>query len=539
MAMLKKKGTSTKPSRSKKNPHEDENEPHPASATGGMTTTTTTTSIKTTAVLTQHNTSSSLAVSSAGAVGGNAVGVLLGESTGNTPLARHKSFETNGKTPTLHRTTAAGSSSSSKSSHQGGLSSIHLMAMWENFQLEAEAQKRALKKKERSRLDTFKRHIASTITQLDPRLRVLPLERAIDEFDNDLEKALRAIVLEELNAQQQPLLQSTSATEMGGATTEKAGRKRCANLPQSKFASGTASRTNSLTVPYRKRVVGASPTRPTTTIIGAEGGPDPTSPTDPQGSIKKARETAASSATLGLGVPSSSRRVNAPSSGVRSVSGKRSISAHGSPSTAAPRQTRATARSTRPETTWRVRPSTASSSALVHNPTLSQTPHGLSLKGKGTQARAPRRGESILMRSINDSPLLGELVADESEVDDENEDGQGEEEQEVDTEWSMIFPSSLSIAKGKATSKGKTHVKDPKSKSKPCSSSVVAPSQRTFQVELPRNAPMYTADEARKVREQVEREVRERMVDELRKKLDETVLERGERERLLGVLKQL
>ncbi|SGY83774.1 BQ5605_C009g05654 [Microbotryum silenes-dioicae] len=506
MAMLKKKGSTSKSSRSKKALIEDENQAHP----GSMTMTTT--SIKATVVLTQHNTSSSSSALNSSTGGGAGV-TALRDSTGNTPLGRHKSLGSNGKTPTTIQRTAT----TAQQGGGGGLSSIHLMAMWENFQLEAEAQKRALKKKERSRLDTFKRHIASTITQLDPRLRALPLERAIDEFENDLEKALRAIVLDELNAQQQSLLQSASGADLGGGTTtEKGGRKR-------------------------KRLVGTSPTRPT--HLGSDAGPDLSSSTNLQGSIKKARSTASTSAaaTLGLGMPSSSRKLHqAPSQGVRSVSGKRTISAHGSPSTTAPRQTRATARSTRPETTWRLRPSTTSSTSFIHNPNLPQTPHGLALKSgqQQGQARAPRRGESILMRSVNDSPLLGELVADDSEEGEQEEEEDGDEY--LDTEWSMVSPPlTLPSTMNGKTAKNKTKDKDPKGKRKASSSSVVPPSQQTFRVDLPANAPMYTQEEARKVREQVEREVRERMVEDLRKKLDATVLEKGERERLLGVLNQL
>ncbi|GAA5924913.1 hypothetical protein JCM1841_005366 [Sporobolomyces salmonicolor] len=253
-----------------------------------------------------------------------------------------------------------------------------LKAMVEDYELEAESYLRTLLKKEEERLAAVARHWKDSISTLHDRVRDLSLARFVDEFENDPQRALAKVMEEEMR----PAML---------AQVEQSARKR-------------------------KRVAPFSP---------RSGRDDDDADVFSTSKKPRAGGPLFSSAIKSKKAPSSVSHSTAAGGTARTRGG--------AASGLSPTSTR--------KTRLRVRPSHAAmaSSASSHNfiyranPLLPPTPSHASTTSNA--ARRPRRGESIVMRSLNDSPL-GEFVASEEEVEDDDEDDDEEDGEEDD--WDLM-----------------------------------------------------------------------------------------------------
>ncbi|GAA6015231.1 hypothetical protein JCM10207_003653 [Rhodosporidiobolus poonsookiae] len=363
------------------------------------------------------------------------------------------------------------------------LSSADLQALAEDYDLEASSHLRLLAHSLAARLATLDRHWTDLVSQLDHRVQQLSLGRYVDEFQCDPQKALRQVVEEGMRP-----------VEMGEG--EKGARKRKRNLPLS---------------------------------------PRGTSDEDPFAAPPTASKKARSN---GLGtVPASAQKRTANGKGAvpGSARGIRVVSGGG----ASPGSTR------KPSRSLRVRPSqsaaasssgagnfiyrasSAASNSVLPTPSLART--------AGT-VRRPKRGESIVLRSMNGSPL-GEFVASDVEAEEEEEeDGEGSEE------WDLMdaHEASRSERPGHASpskSKSKRLTKPPRSAST-STSQVRVPTAPSFAVALPASAPSYDALRAAfldEMRREVETQARAMgLGEEQRRRLVEAVGRAGNGERKTG-----
>ena len=150
----------------------------------------------------------------------------------------------------------------------------------------------------------------------------------------------------------------------------------------------------------------------------------------------------------------------------------------------------------------RLRPSTTAS-VYRNNPHLPPTPAPSSASFPGaatgaapTTARRPKRGESIVMRSMNGSPL-GEFIASEDEGGESrssSDEGEGASDDD-DDEWDLLERNEASKVEHQSASKGKKRAAPPKSKSKASSSASSSkaqpPTSASFIVALPADAPSF------------------------------------------------
>lgn len=158
-----------------------------------------------------------------------------------------------------------------------------------------------------------------------------------------------------------------------------------------------------------------------------------------------------------------------------------------------------------------------------------------------TISRKPRRGESIVIRSLNDSPL-GEFVAEESDDDDEDasEDAlEGDaEEHDDEHEWDLMDkneaskiedPQQAKKRKNKLKGKGKPPPLPqlPLSPSLSQSQTTRVPSSSSFGINLPANAPSY---------EELKKRWKEEMLEKLRGLEESGDLQRKGLEGVLGLL---
>lgn len=156
-----------------------------------------------------------------------------------------------------------------------------------------------------------------------------------------------------------------------------------------------------------------------------------------------------------------------------------------------------------------------------------------------TISRKPRRGESIVVRSLNDSPL-GEFVAEESDEEEEEssdtlEGGRGED-QEEDKEWDLMEKNEASKYEedlpkkrknNKLKGKGKPPSQQPLSPSVSQAQGTRVPSSSSFGINLPANAPSY---------EELKKRWKEEMLEKLKGLEQSGDLQRKGLEGVLGLL---
>ncbi|GAA6051609.1 hypothetical protein JCM3770_003495 [Rhodotorula araucariae] len=335
------------------------------------------------------------------------------------------------------------------------LDSAHLDAIRADFDLEAASYIRALAKKHDERIKAVQRCFHDSLAALDDQVRNLSLDRFVHEFGADPDRALKGLVGEKMRPA--PMSQ-----------VEQSVRKR-------------------------KRVQALSPRA---TLDEDD--------VDVFATSKKARS--ASAAPLF----SSAAKGKAPASIARAASTR---SKRGGMSPTSVRQPR-----------LRLRPSTSAAAAGSNfiyrtNPHLPPTPGpSASGAGAGGTARRPKRGESIVMRSMNGSPL-GEFVA--SETEDDVDDAKGDNDDDDDDEWDLLERNEASNVEHQSASK-RTRTKrtaGPAAGGRPTQ----PPSAPSFAVALPAGAPSFDALKAR-------------WMDEMRARLHKADVSDAERRRLEEVL---
>ncbi|GJN94095.1 hypothetical protein Rhopal_007169-T1 [Rhodotorula paludigena] len=373
------------------------------------------------------------------------------------------------------------------------LDSAQLQALKEDFDLETASFLRSLVRKSDERLAALERHFADTLASLDDQVRALSLGRFVGEFGADPNAALRVLVEEKMRPP--PISQ-----------VEQSARKRKRVLPVS--PRGTLDDDDIFATSKKAR-------------NGGKGG--------------QLFSSAAKKQTASVSRTGSLRSRNG--AGLSPTSSRK------------PR--------------LRLRPSTSTSSSSNNfvyrtNPLLPPTPafrptSSSSVKtpgggGPGTQRR-PRRGESIIMRSVNGSPL-GEYVASDDdggdgdgaiELDDLCDSSDERSEGGEDEDWDLMERNEASnvehqsagkTKKGgraaKVASKGKagagTSAKNNKlTKSSSTRSVVVPPSSAAFDVALPAGAPSFEA-------------LKSKWMDDMRAKLAKAEMSDADRKRLEEVL---
>ncbi|BGP43775.1 hypothetical protein JCM10450v2_007973 [Rhodotorula kratochvilovae] len=345
------------------------------------------------------------------------------------------------------------------------LDSAHLDAIRADFDLEAASYLRALAKKHDERIKAVQRCFHDSLAALDDQVRALSLDRFVSEFGADPARAIKGLVGEKMRPA--PMSQ-----------VEQSVRKR-------------------------KRVQALSPR---TTLDDYD--------TDVFSTSKKARSASAAPGALF----SSAAKGKKPASVARSASTR---SKRGGMSPTSARKPR-----------LRLRPSTAASTAAAAssnfiyrtNPHLPPTP-GPSAPTAGAMgtARRPKRGESIVMRSMNGSPL-GEFVASEEDDDDEGEsEEEGEEEEdEGEDEWDLLERNEASKVEHQSASKRRGG-KGAAGAGAGAGKLTKPPSAASFAVALPAGAPSFEALKAR-------------WTEEMRARLRKADVSEAERRRLEEVL---
>lgn len=189
----------------------------------------------------------------------------------------------------------------------------------------------------------------------------------------------------------------------------------------------------------------------------------------------------------------------------------------------------------------------SSSSVYRANPLLPPTPAAHVAPLTAT-ARRPKRGESIVMRSMNGSPLGEFIASEEDDDDDEGEesssssseeeedseaDGQEGGDDEDDDEWDLLERNEASKVEHQSASKSRKNKKDKKDKGKAgqraqpstsASSHTQPPTAASFAVALPTHAPSYDALKARWKDEMRARLLKADVSDAERKRLEEVLM---------------
>ncbi|GAA5833734.1 hypothetical protein JCM11251_003215 [Rhodosporidiobolus azoricus] len=355
-------------------------------------------------------------------------------------------------------------STGSHTAEDGHLGWADLQALAEDYDLEAAHHLRLLSSSLSTRLSALSRHWDDVVSSLDVRVRDLSLARFVNEFGADPERALRGTVKEAMRP-----------VEMGEG--EKGARKRKRVTPHSPraaeedpFAAGPSTASKKL--------------RPTTAS-----------------SAQKPKDKAGKSKKKSSAVPGSVRSIRTGTAAVsptstRKASGRLRIRPSHNPlshSTAGNFVYNASARpsSVLPTPSF---PRTLTSSARAQGGCPPAT------------IRRPKRGESIVLKSLNGSPL-GEFVAsddDDEEDSSSTEEGQAEDEEaEGSEEWDLMSRHEASRTEAgafskanRSPSKGKlTKAPPPPLTHSASTSSALAPSKPAFDpaLSLPADAPSFAA----------------------------------------------
>ncbi|POY74946.1 hypothetical protein BMF94_1922 [Rhodotorula taiwanensis] len=388
------------------------------------------------------------------------------------------------------------------------LARADIQAMKEDYELEAGSHLRSLAKKHDERLAALNRHFGDALSALDARVRDMSLARYVADFDCDPNRALRTLVEE-------------SMRPVAISAVEQSARKR-------------------------KRVLPSSP------AIGAHD-----EDSDVFGTVKKARAGDRPLASARKAVPSSAARQNA----ARSTRATNALSPTGSRKTRLrirPSQSTAAASASDSSTNFIYRQNNAQQANVAPTPAraTASAPAGSTAGPNraarpGPTPRQPRLGESIVMRSVNGSPL-GEFVASDIEDDDDDDDDGSEEpategdngpgsaaEDDDDDDWDLMDKNeasnvehqSLSKSSSKKKRKGTDKASTGKGKSagrlvKSASARSIVPSSKAFEVALPDGAPSFDALKAK-------------WLEDLRQKLVKSDIGETERKRLEEVLSSM
>ncbi|GAA5902412.1 hypothetical protein JCM6882_002743 [Rhodosporidiobolus microsporus] len=417
----------------------------------------------------------------------------------------------------LDHSASASNTGGGDGQQQGQLGWADLQALAEDYDLEAAHHLRLLASSLQTRLSALSRHWDDVVSSLDARVRDLALGRFVDEFGADPERALEGVVREGMRP-----------VEMGEG--ERGARKR-------------------------KRV-------PPLSSRNGDDDFDPFAAPSGTASNKKFRASSvvlasAQKTSFSKAQQKAKKKVSAVPGSARSI---RTGGAVGSPtSTRKPSSGRLRIRPSHNPLSFSVGPSTSSTSAggagnFIYNassssaaaaaarasmsvlptPSLSRTAHPVARAPPAT-VRRPKRGESIVLKSLNGSPL-GEFVAsddDESsssseredliaEGDEDEDNAEEEEEAEGSEEWDLMSRHEASRSEAgafskanRSPSKGKLTKKVPPVPALPRSASAststtAAPSISAFDPSLPSHAPSFAAlkaDFVRKMREELESEM--------------------------------
>ncbi|GAA6055847.1 hypothetical protein NBRC10513_002506 [Rhodotorula toruloides] len=323
----------------------------------------------------------------------------------------------------------------------GGLGWAEVQALMEDFELEAASYLRTLTTSRTTSLSSLTRHFTDTLSSLDPRVREMPLKRFVGEFGSDAGRALRGVVEEEMRVRE----------EQGREGTLASARKRKRVLPLSPRQDGQDTEED-LDNPFLTTISS------TTT------------------KHKKLRQANSAADLKDKGKGKGKGKV--PGS-VRMAGGAGGAGEGGG-----------TARKTR----LRLRPSTTASSSsssasanFIYRTTTTSNPSN-PIPTPLPSTRQPRRGESIVLRSLNDSPL-GEFVASSlSHSAEEGEDGEDGEEEEGEGEWDLVGEGEASRVEHLTPSRLRS--RSPK-KPKPTTTAIRPPSTKNFSVPLPPSAPSF------------------------------------------------
>ncbi|GAA5839793.1 hypothetical protein JCM9279_005170 [Rhodotorula babjevae] len=362
--------------------------------------------------------------------------------TASRPLSAHSSLSTNPSPRKASRAPPLTFDDAADRDHNTLLDSAHLDAILADFDLEATSYLRKLAKAHDDRLAAVRRSFHDSLAALDHQVRTLSLDRFVTDFGADPHRAIKAVVGEQMRP-----------------------------VPMSQVEQS---------VRKRKRVQPVSPR---------------TNPDDDDVDVffstsKKARSgTAASASASGMLF-----------SGAAKGKGKAAGSVSRSASTRSKRNGMSPTSNRKPR--LRLRPSTTAS-VYRNNPHLPPTPAPSSASFPGaatgaapTTARRPKRGESIVMRSMNGSPL-GEFIASEDEGGDESRESSDEDEDDEgasdDDEWDLLERNEASKVEHQSASKGKKRAPKTKVKASSSSSSSKAqpPTSASFIVALPADAPSF------------------------------------------------
>ncbi|BGP27881.1 hypothetical protein JCM10295v2_006859 [Rhodotorula toruloides] len=390
-----------------------------------------------------------------------------------TTLARHTPRTTSKQSPRhvhiLH-------DEPGDSRENDGLGWAEVQALVDDFELEAASYLRTLSNSRTTSLASLSRHFTDTLSSLDPRVCEMSLARFVREFASDPARALRGVVGEEMRVKEG---QGSEASVL--ATARK-----------------------------RKRVLPLSPRQD-----GHDVEDDPENPflsSNTSGAVKHKKLRQATSAT--------DLKVQEKGKGKSVVGG-------GSVRNATAGEGGGTARKTR----LRLRPSnianpTSSSSANAnfiyrtkpaYNPAVPPTP------STAHKSRQPRRGESIVLRSLNDSPL-GEFVASSLSHSAAEEE---EEEEDEEGEWDLVGEGEASRVERLTPSTSRLCSPTKKSSR---STKVRPPSTKDFSVPLPPNAPSFESLKAKwveEVREKLRAQVESEdggVGEEERRRLEEVLM---------------
>ncbi|GAA5927161.1 hypothetical protein JCM3775_002463 [Rhodotorula graminis] len=330
------------------------------------------------------------------------------------------------------------------------LDSAHLDAILADFDLEATSYLRKLAKAHDDRVNALRRSLHDSLAALDHQVRTLSLDRFVSDFAADPHRAITGLVGEQMRP-----------------------------VPMSQVEQS---------VRKRKRVQPASPR---------------TNADDDDVDVffstsKKARSgTSTSAAPSGMLFSSAAKG-----------KGKAAGSVSRSASTRSKRNGMSPTSNRKPR--LRLRPSTTAS-VYRNNPHLPPTPGPSSASFPGaataagvapTTARRPKRGESIVMRSMNGSPL-GEFIASEDEGGDDDDESQSSEDDDEDEgegasdedEWDLLERNEASKVEHQSASKGKKAKTKTKTQAKASSSSSSSktqpPTSSSFIVALPAGAPSF------------------------------------------------
>ncbi|GAA6013908.1 hypothetical protein JCM11491_000467 [Sporobolomyces phaffii] len=394
------------------------------------------------------------------------------------------------------------------------------VAIIEDFNLESSHRVRALEKASGERFQAIERHWTDTFASLDERVKGLSLARFVGEFGSNLDVALAQLVREQVGMRPMGIVEQSARKRKRFMGYSPTGKNNATDDENDLFASTTSKKQRSTI----------------SVLASAQKGKKPAAPGSVNRAASVVKKTGSKGLSLGgtLGSPTSSRK---------------------------PARLRL-----RPSTSQNAPPPSASASSnfIYRNPLVASasgvvppTPqnHRTATGGGGGRAstvstntssfktisRKPRRGESIVIRSLNDSPL-GEFVAEESDDDDEDasEDAlEGDaEEHDDEHEWDLMDkneaskiedPQQAKKRKNKLKGKGKPPPLPqlPLSPSLSQSQTTRVPSSSSFGINLPANAPSY---------EELKKRWKEEMLEKLRGLEESGDLQRKGLEGVLGLL---